>query len=63
VEGETAHTPEDRPGAGPADGDVPEHSRGEPLDEAQPSFRRRPELDTPESHGDASDTGPPPEEV
>jgi hypothetical protein len=36
-------TPEDRPGAQPADGDVPQHSTGTPLDEPQPSASRREE--------------------
>lgn len=37
--------PETMPGAEPADGDVPEHSRGMPLDEAQPSAPHKPQLD------------------
>jgi hypothetical protein len=41
--------PEERDGALPADAETPEFSRGERLDDPQPSARRRPELDTQES--------------
>jgi hypothetical protein len=47
--------PEDREGALPADADSPEFSHGEPLDDPQPSARRRAELDTEESRSTDAD--------
>jgi hypothetical protein len=46
--GAERETPEERPGAEPADADSPEFSRGQPLDDPQPSARERPELLTEE---------------
>jgi len=47
--------PEEREGARPADADSPEFSRGEPLDDPQPSARRRPELDREDSRSTDAD--------
>lgn len=40
--------PEEREGAGPADADSPEFSRGQPLDDPQPSAREREEPESEE---------------
>jgi hypothetical protein len=40
--------PEQREGAEPADADSPEFSRGQPLDDPQPSTREREELESEE---------------
>jgi hypothetical protein len=53
--------PETREGAGPADADSPEFSRGEPNDDPQPSARRRPELESQESRTDDADARKPEE--
>jgi hypothetical protein len=47
--------PEERAGAEPADADSPEFSHGEPLDEPQPSTRRRHELDSEQSRSTDAD--------
>lgn len=47
--------PESRPGGEPADADSPEFSRGQPLDDPQPSSPERPELETKEDESDAAD--------
>ncbi|HWD65002.1 MAG TPA: hypothetical protein VG405_07485 [Solirubrobacteraceae bacterium] len=47
--------PEQREGAEPADADSPEFSRGQPLDDPQPSARRREELEDEESRTNDAD--------
>jgi hypothetical protein len=47
--------PEQQPGAEPADADSPEFSRGHPLDEPQPSARRREDLEGEEAETDDAD--------
>jgi hypothetical protein len=44
--GESRDAPERRDGALPADQESPEFSRGEPLDDPQPSARRREDLES-----------------
>lgn len=51
--------PEERPGAQPADADSPEFSRGQPLDDPQPSARERPELESDEARSDKADARKP----
>jgi hypothetical protein len=47
--------PESRSGAEPADDESPEFSRGQPLDDPQPSSRERPELETEEDESTNAD--------
>lgn len=49
---EDRNTPEPQTGAGPADQESPEFSRGQPLDDPQPSARPRPDA------GDPADSRP-----
>lgn len=47
--------PEQREGAEPADADSPEFSRGQPLDDPQPSARRREDLEGEEAETNDAD--------
>lgn len=47
--------PEHTPGAEPGDDRIPEHSGGTPLDEAQPSAPRRPELESDDARTNDAD--------
>lgn len=51
--------PETGAGALPADADAPEFSRGEPLDDPQPSAPRKDELESAEDQEDKRDTESP----
>lgn len=47
--------PESREGAQPADADSPEFSRGQPLDDPQPSAPRREDLESEEAETNDAD--------
>lgn len=59
--GDQRRGPESRPGAGPGDDAAPEHSRGIPLDDAQPSTAWRPELESESERTDDADVRTPEE--